>query len=315
MALDELEAAVRRVAAEVGPSVVGISSGPTTGTGVVVAANAVLTNAHNTSGPVTVVFADGRQAQASVKGADADGDLAVLEVDTAGAPAAKLASSTPAQGAVVFALANPGGRGLRATFGVLSASNEAFRGPRGRLITGSLEHTAALPRGSSGGPVVDRDGAVVGINTHRLGEGFYLALPVDESLRSRIDALSRGESPVRPTLGVALAPSRAARHLRRAVGLPERDGLLVRGIAEGSAAAQAGLREGDLLVEAGGQALLSADDLHRALDEAGSTGGLRLKVVRGVDELDVEVRFDTAGSVEADKAANPEPEARPDSKD
>jgi serine protease Do len=304
MALEELEAAVRRVAAEVGPSVVGISSGPTTGTGVVVAANAVLTNAHNAHGPITVVFADGRQAQASVKGADADGDLAVLEVDTAAAPAARLGSSTPAQGAVVFALANPGGRGLRATFGVLSAGNEAFRGPRGRLITGSLEHTAALPRGSSGGPVVDRDGAVVGINTHRLGDGFYLALPVDESLRTRIDALSRGESPVRPTLGVALAPSRAARHLRRAVGLPERDGLLVRGVVDGSPAAQAGLREGDLLVEAGGRALVSADELHRALDEAAPSGALRLKVVRGVDELDVEVRFGGADDAAAADSAS-----------
>jgi len=289
--IDELEAAVRRVAADVGPSVVGVGGGRAMGSGVVVADGAVLTNAHNVAEQTTVVFVDGRQAAATVKGIDPDGDLAVLAVDTAGAPVAQLAPSAPEAGAVVFALANPGGRGLRATFGMLAATDEAFRGPRGRRITGSLEHTAPLPRGSSGGPVVDRDGRVIGVNTHRLGDGFYLALPADDSLRERIDALARGESRSRPTLGVALAPSRAARHLRRAVGLPERDGLLVRGVADDSPAAAAGVREGDLLVEAGGRELRSADDLHAALDAVEPGGSLALKVVRGVDELDVEVRF------------------------
>jgi serine protease Do len=291
MALEELEAAVREATATVGPSVVGVGGGRAMGSGVVVADGAVLTNAHNVAEQTTVVFADGRLAPATLKGIDPDGDLAVLEVDTAGAPAVRLAASTPEVGAVVFALANPGGRGLRTTYGVLAATDEAFRGPRGRRITGSLEHTAPLPRGSSGGPVVDRAGAVIGINTHRLGDGFYLALPADDSLRQRIDALARGESRTRPTLGVALAPARAARHLRRAVGLPERDGLLVRGVAEGGPAAAAGLREGDLLVEAAGRPLGSADDLHAALDALGEGGVLVLKIVRGVDELDVEVRL------------------------
>jgi serine protease Do len=282
MALDELEAAIRETASALGPSVVGVSGGRAHGSGLVVAEGAVLTNAHNLAGAhteqVTVTFGDGRQAQAEVRGVD---------------PAAALAPSTPEAGAVVFALANPGGRGLRTTFGVLAATDEAFRGPRGRRITGSLEHSAPLPRGSSGGPVADGQGRVIGINTHRLGDGFYLALPVDDALRERVESLSRGESRTRPTLGVALAPAKAARHLRRAVGLPERDGLLVRGVADGSPAHQAGVREGDLLVEAGGRPLTSADELHAALDAlpADGTATLALKLVRGVDELDVEVRF------------------------
>lgn len=289
MALDELEAAVRRIAAEVGPSVVGVAGGRAAGSGIVVADGAVVTNAHNLSERVTVVFADGRQAEGAVTGVDPDGDLAVLSVDTAGAPPARLAASVPDAGAVVFAVANPAGRGLRTTFGVLCATDEAFRGPRGRRITGSLEHTSPLPRGSSGGPVVDREGGVIGINTHRLGDGFYLALPVDESLKERVEALRRGESRTRPTLGVALAPAKAARHLRRAVGLPERDGLLVRGVADDSPAARAGLREGDLLVEAAGRVLLSADDLHAVLDGVQAGATLRLKIVRGVEDVDVEV--------------------------
>ncbi|HEV7886588.1 MAG TPA: S1C family serine protease [Acidimicrobiales bacterium] len=290
-AVQELESTVRKVSDEVGPSVVGVSGGRSTGSGIVVADGAVLTNAHNLAEHLTVTFSDGRQAQAEVRGIDPDGDLAVLAVDTAGAPPARLAPSSPGMGSVVFALANPGGRGLRVTFGVLSGTDEAFRGPRGRRITGSLEHTAPLPRGSSGGPVADADGAVIGINTHRLGDGFYLALPTDPSLKERVEALARGESRTRPALGVALAPAKAARHLRRAVGLPERDGLLVRGVAEDSPAAAAGVREGDLLVEAGGAALAGPDDLHAVLDGLEPGAALSLKVVRGVEELDLQVQL------------------------
>ena len=94
----------------------------------------------------------------------------------------------------MFALSNPGGRGLRVTFGFVSGIDRTFRGPRGLRITGSLEHTAPLLPGSSGGPVLDAEGQLLGINTNRLGEGFYLAIPADEALRGRVDALARGES-------------------------------------------------------------------------------------------------------------------------
>ncbi|HVM01300.1 MAG TPA: S1C family serine protease, partial [Acidimicrobiales bacterium] len=163
--------------------------------------------------------------------------------------------------------------------------------PRGRRITGSVEHTAPLPRGSSGSPVVDGAGRLVGISTNRLGDGFYLALPADADLEARIDALARGEAPARRHLGVAVAPPRAAAHLRRAVGLPERDGLLVRGVEDASPAARAGVREGDLLVAAAGRPLAGVDDLHAALDGLGDGEPLALTVVRGVDELAVVVRF------------------------
>ena len=82
--------------------------------------------------------------------------------------------------------------------------------------------------------------------------GLLLALPADAALAARVEALGRGEAPARPRLGVALAPPRAARRLRAAVGLPERDGLLVRGVEADSPAERAGLERGDLIVAAGG---------------------------------------------------------------
>lgn len=291
---EELERAAGRAAENAGPSVVRIGRGRGRGAGVVVGDGVVLTNAHNVRGPeTTVTFADGRVVTASVTAADVDGDLAVLAADTAGAPAVTWAPAEPGVrlGTPVFALANPAGQGVRVGFGTVSAVGRSFRGPRGRRVTGSVEHTAPLGRGSSGGPLVDEEGRLVGVNTHRLGEGFYLAQPADETLRARVDELARGDVPSRARLGVGLAPAFAARRMRRAVGLPERDGLLVRVVEPDSPAARAGLREGDLLVEADGRALANADDLFDVLDGAGEQGAVTLHVVRGVDEMETRVAF------------------------
>src|SRR5487761_809383 len=207
--LDEIGASIRQLAEGAGASVVGIGQRWGAGSGIVLGAGQVLTNAHNVRGDqVTVTFADGRTAEGSVAGHDIDGDLAVISVDTGEAPALPWASSASVEiGKPVFALANPGGRGLRVTFGSVSGIERSFRGPRGRRITGSLEHTAPLLPGSSGGPVLTAAGQLLAINTNRLGEGFYLAIPADEALRGRVDGLSRGESAQAPRLGVAIAPN------------------------------------------------------------------------------------------------------------
>src|SRR5262249_4246900 len=197
-------------------------------------------------------------------------------------------------GMPVFALANPGGRGLRVTFGFVSGIERTFRGPRGRRITGSLEHTAPLLPGSSGGPVLDAEGHLLGINTNRLGEGFYLAIPADEALRARADALTRGESAAPPHLGIAVAPGHVARRLRRAVGLPDTEGVLIREVAEDSPAARAGLQQGDLIVAAAGRPVHSIDDLFDAL--AGSRAGtVELSAVRGTEERSVQVVLTDTG--------------------
>jgi serine protease Do len=294
--LDEVGASIRQLGEGAGASVVGIGQRWGTGSGIVLGKGQLLTNAHNVRGDqATVTFADGRTAEGSIAGRDIDGDLAVISVDTGEAPALPWASSASVEiGKPVFALANPGGRGLRVTFGFVSGIERTFRGPRGRRITGSLEHTAPLLPGSSGGPVLDADGQLIGINTNRLGEGFYLAIPADEALRGRADALARGEAATSPRLGVAIAPGHVARRLRRAVGLPDTDGLLIREVAEGSPAARAGLAPGDLIVAAGGQPASTPDDLFDAL-AAARGGTLELKVVRGTDERTLQVTFTDPG--------------------
>jgi serine protease Do len=288
--LDEIQASISQLAAGAGASVVGIGQRWGVGSGVVLGEGRVLTNAHNVRGDqVAVTFADGRTTDGNVAGHDIDGDLAVIETDTGQAPALEWASDAAAAiGTPVFALANPGGRGLRVTFGFVSGIDRAFRGPRGRRITGSLEHTAPLLPGSSGGPVLDAAGRLLGINTSRLGEGFYLAIPADQALRDRAGALARGESAQSPRLGVAIAPGHVARRLRRAVGLPDTDGLLIAGVTDDSPAAAAGLARGDLIVAVAGQPVRVIDDLFDAL-QAAHRGTTELTIVRGTDERTVQV--------------------------
>lgn len=290
MALQDLEQALAAVAESVGASTVGIGGRRSAGSGIVIGEGRVLTNAHNLRGSeVTVTFADGRSETASTLGSDVDKDVAVIGVDTKGIPAPSWGKPDDLGiGSLVVALSNPGGRGLRVTFGSISGLERSFRGPRGRRIGGSLEHTAPLLPGSSGGPLVDLSGAVVGLNTNRLGDGFYLAIPTDDSLKQAVDALARGEEPARPRLGVAIAPSEVGRGLRRAVGLPEVDGLLIRGVEEGGAADTAGLEEGDLIVTVAGAAMESADQLHEALEQAGLQS-LELEVLRGTETRRVTV--------------------------
>jgi serine protease Do len=290
--IDDLSTTARSVLAELGGSIVSIGQDGR-GSGIIIAAGKVLTNAHNLRDRTTLVtFADGRAEQGSVTGSDQDGDLVVLDVDTASVAPVAWAEQLPGAGDVVFALSR-GGQRLRISFGMVSAVDLAFDGPRGRQVHGGVEHTAPLVRGSSGGPVANADGRVVGLNTHRIGRGFYVARPIDEALRSTIDDLASGKSVVRPRLGIALAPPEVAAKLRASVGLPEREGLLVRGVEPEGQAANAGIAEGDLLVAAGDTPLTSIEALHDALGNASET--LTLTVVRGTEERVVTVTFAAAG--------------------
>ena len=290
-ALADLGRELAGIAEKVGPSVVGIGNRWRGGSGVVLESRRILTNAHNLHGDeVTVTFADGRTAQAKSLGVDTDGDLAVLEADTGSTPTLDWADSTAVGiGTPVVALGNPNGHGPRVTFGFVSGIGRSFRGPRGRRVAGAVEHTAPLMPGSSGGPIVDLDGRLLGINTNRLESGFYLAIAADAALRERVGALVRGESPTRRRLGVGLAPAHVARRLRRAVGLPERDGLLVREVEDDSPASRAGIAEGDLIVAAGGRAIGSADDLFEAMGAVAPDAPLEVTVVRGTEERTVRV--------------------------
>jgi serine protease Do len=292
----DLSEAIAGVAGRLGPSVVGLGRGWGLGSGVVIDRDRVLTSAHNLRrDEVTVVFADAHRESGELLASDPDLDLAVIDVDTGDAPPVEWGAESPGLGSAVVALANPGGRGLRATLGFVSSEGRSVRGPRGRRIRGAIEHTATLPRGSSGGPLVDLEGRVLGLNSLRLEGGLIVAVPLTTSVRERVELLARGEAAAPHRLGVAVAPPWVARRMRRAVGLPERAGVLVRAVEDDSPAARAGVERGDLLVGAAGEELDGVDALYAALDALPpGSGELELTIVRGAEERNVTVRFEGA---------------------
>jgi serine protease Do len=291
---EEFEEAAERVRELALAAVVGVGSVGPAGSGIVFAEGVVVTSAHNVhSERPGVHFGEGSRRAADRVAVDLAGDLAVLTVPTKGTAAVRWAGQEPQLGTPIFAAANPGGRGSRLSFGVVSAQNREFRGPGGRPISGGFEHTAQLPHGSSGGPVLNFGGELLGINTKRLGEGLYAAITADAGLRARIEALARGEAVARAYLGVGLLPSEVAHRLRAAVGLPERNGVLVQHLDEEGPAAKAGLLRGDLLTSAGGSAILQAADLHRVLAGVRPGDQLGLELVRGTEELHLSVTLGT----------------------
>jgi serine protease Do len=266
------------------------------GSGLLVAPGKIITNAHNLrNSTIQVQFVNGETTQGSVTATDPDGDLAVIEIDpaTANADANFLFwSDAEAQlgDSVMTVMATSGG--VRLTSGAISSVGRSFAGPRGRVIDGSIEHTAPIARGGSGTPLLTSDGRLLGINTHRLGDGFYLAIPGDQRTKDRIAQLLAGQSPSDRRLGIALARPEMAKQLRRSVGLSERDGLLIRGVVAEGPASRAELLEGDLLVAANGAPLVLVADLETVLRNlAADATSLTLQVVRGNDERTVVVTF------------------------
>lgn len=281
---------VTSVVDQVGPGVVGVRWGKRRGSGVVVAPDRVVVLRHASSGPVELTVSGQSARTGELVGSDRRNGLAVLAVPTGEIAAPGWAESAPSIGDGVFALANPAGTGLRATEGRVSSDPLTIRGRHGGTVEGVIEHTAPLPRGAGGGPLVDSSGALVGLNVLRSDPGLILALP-SAVVRPLVERIIAGQAPS-PRLGVALAPGRASRRMRAAVGLPERDGLIVRFVEDGTPAQTAGVQPGDLLVALGESELSQIQDVFGALEGAEDSAVLR--VVRGTEELELAVSFSAA---------------------
>ena len=280
------------IAGKVGPAVIGLRSGSRGGSGVIVAPGVAVTLARNIRQDELTVRVGESDRAARVTGCDPTVDLAVLTLEghDLPEPIAWAVGGDVTIGSEVYALADPAGRGLRVTPGTVSRAPSGLRGPSGRLIEGVIEHTAPLPRGSGGGPLVDADGRILGLNAIRRDGGMIVAWPA-AALRDRAATMASGRATAPPRLGVALVGARQARRLRGAVGLEPIDGLLVQAVEPGSPADRAGIARGDVIVAVDETAVNDADRLYAALDAA-ADGDLALKVVRGSRELVLTARLE-----------------------
>jgi S1-C subfamily serine protease len=251
--------------ARAAPAVVGVGDGRGHGSGLVLAGDGyVLTNAHvaRAAGALRVRLADGGQREATLAGADEATDLAVLRVDTPLAPSLPLAAEAPLRvGELVVAIGNPLGFERSVTLGVVSALHRALPTGRGAGLEGLIQTDAAVNPGSSGGPLLDTQGRVVGITTAMVpwARGIGFAVPARTAGWITAVLIQKGEVR-RPFLGITAR----GEEVTRAGAGPAR-GLRVLSVEAGTPAAVAGLRAHDLLLAANGVALLGVDDLQRAM--------------------------------------------------
>jgi S1-C subfamily serine protease len=218
-------------------------------------------------GQGTASFVDGRELGFRVVGADPLSDLAVLRVDGDDlAPAPLGDAATLRVGQLVVALGNPNGFAGSVTAGVVSAlgrSLPARAGATVRLIDNVVQTDAALNPGNSGGALADSASRVVGINTAVAGWGLGLAVPINDTTRRIIGTLISEGRVRRAYLGLVSTPAPLPAPLAERAG--QRRGLRIVDVVPGSPADRAGLKGGDLVLEAGRRPVADAQSLQRLL--------------------------------------------------
>ena len=278
-ALDAYSRVVTAVAAELTPHVAALQvttpgGGGGAGSAVVVPGDGLmLTNAHvvGRSRAGRAVFADGSETGVDVVGADPLSDLAVVRARGVTPPPARLGdAATLRVGQLVVAVGNPLGLAGSVTAGVISGLGRSLPtrdGRTARVVEDVIQTDAALNPGNSGGALADSAGRVVGVNTAVAGWGLGLAVPVNDTTRRIVDALVRDGRVRRAYLGLVSTPAPLPATLAERTG--RRQGLRIVDVVPGSPADRAGLKAGDLVLEAGRRPVAEAQSLQRLLfDEA-----------------------------------------------
>jgi len=252
-----------------------------------------LTNSHVVHGAdrIDVTLADGRHPEAQLIGSDPDTDLAVVRIYASDLKPAGLGDSNRLRvGQLAIAIGNPYGFQYSVTAGVVSALGRSFRSSSGRLMDNVIQTDAALNPGNSGGPLVNSRGEVIGVNTAVILPAQGLCFAIGINTAKYIAGWLIKDGVIRRSyIGAGGQTAQIHRRLVRYYNLPAETGMLVISVEPGSPAARAGLREGDMIVEFGGQRVAGVDDLHRML--TGTQAGVRspMAVLRDTEKLRLEI--------------------------
>jgi S1-C subfamily serine protease len=267
-----------------------------TGSGVVVSPDGlILTNNHVIDGAreIAVSLSDGRKFGARALGRDPDTDLAVLRGETGETlPIARLANSKSVrQGQIAIAIGNPLGFQSTVTAGIVSAVGRSLRAQSGRLIGDVIQTDAALNPGNSGGPLVNSAGQIIGINTAVImgAQGICFSVASNTALHALTQILAHGRVR-RARIGIVAEQTPLPPRLAYKAGLAQSSAVRVREVQEGSPAALAGLRVGDIVVRLDAEIVTGVDDLFRMLDERRIDKEVAITVVRSSGLSEVAVR-------------------------
>jgi S1-C subfamily serine protease len=249
----------------------------------------ILTNSHvvHDATRIEVTLADGRRAPASTIGDDPATDLAVIRIDVAGLQPVSLGDSQQLRpGQMAIAIGNPYGFQSTVTAGVISALGRSLRSYSGRLIEDVIQTDAALNPGNSGGPLVDSQGRVIGVNTATIlpAQGICFAIGINTA-KFVASRLLRDGRIRRSYIGVSAQTVPIHRRVVRFYGLAHETGVVVVGIEDRSPAQTSGLRDGDVIVAIDDKPVAGVDDLHRLLTDAQVGARCALTVIRHTERL------------------------------
>ena len=297
--LDAYSSAVTHAVERVSPAVVKIDvsdRGARGGSGsgfVFTPDGLVLTNSHvvHAANLVTLTFLDGARADAMRIGDDPDTDIAVLRTDHRLTPAAVLGNSKDLKvGQLAIAVGNPFGFQFTVTTGVVSALGRSMRSSSGRMMEEIIQTDAALNPGNSGGPLVDSQGRVIGVNTATImgAQGLCFAVGIDTAKYIASQILQHGRVQ-RSWIGIAAQNVPLPRRIVYEYKLPASSGVMATSVDLESPAAKAGLGDGDIIVSFAGESVSGIDELHRLLSADRVGKRLPLMALRGVQLLDMTV--------------------------
>ena len=254
----------------------------------------ILTNSHVVHGArrVDVTLTDGTKHRAHLVGDDPHTDLAVVSIAARDLTVATLGESRGLRvGQLAVAIGNPYGFAWTVTAGVVSALGRSLRTLTGRLIDDVIQTDAALNPGNSGGPLVNTRAQVIGVNTAMIlpaqGISFAIAVDIARFVASR---LIRDGRIRRGYLGLAGQNVPIPRRLVRHHQLARDRGVLITHTIPYAPADHAGLKDGDIIVEFGGQPVSAIDDLHRMLTDDRVGAPAPIVVLRGIEQKTFEVR-------------------------
>jgi S1-C subfamily serine protease len=264
------------------------------GSGFVIASDGlVLTNAHVVRNARTLraTFADGKESEAKLLGADPATDTALLRLGLTALPTLPLGSSRAVRvGQLAIAVGNPLGFQNTVTAGVISALGRSLRAENGRLIDDVLQTDAALNPGNSGGPLLDSRARVIGVNTAVIqgAQGICFAIAIDTAKRVVEQILAEGRVR-RGHLGLAGANVALNRGTAQHFDLANTRAVRIESVQDGGAAARAGLQSGDLIVAFDGRPVNGIDDLHRLLTARRIGRICPIAVIRGRLKLELSI--------------------------